>query len=55
MVTLLGLAVYMETSKSRALERARKEALEVEVEQLAKEVGALKEIINGLRITPINS
>lgn len=54
-MTLLGLVVYMETSKSRGLERARKEALEVEVEQLAKEVGALREIVNGLKVTPGNS
>ena len=44
-VALLGVAVYLETNKSRALERARKEALELEVEKLGKELNELRELV----------
>lgn len=44
-VSLLATIVYLETTKGRTTERARKEALEVEMEKLGKEVAELKKLL----------
>lgn len=44
-VSLLATIVYLETTKGRTIERARKEALEVEMENLGKEVAELKKLL----------
>lgn len=44
-MSLLATIVYLETNKGRTVERARKEALEIELESLRKEVAELKRLL----------